>query len=248
MKSDAQPQFYQDRICLNVLVNSRENAKAIYEAVEGHVVVGLLAKNYMNIESAIVDMQAYMIDLDGAVSVGLGAGDPSQSETVGSIAQAVMPAHVNQVFTGVGFTRGRSKNPVNIINALVSPCGRPGYVNLATGALSAQSEPAIVPVETAIAMIKDMGGQSIKYFPMQGLATREEYIAVAKACAKLDFILEPTGGLDLNNVEAILQIALDAGVQQLIPHVYTSIIDPQTGATRLEDVKQLYAIMKKLVG
>ena len=41
-----------------------------------------------------------------------------------------------------------------------------------------------------------MGGNSLKYFPMKGLAHEEEYRAVAKACAEEGFALEPTGGID----------------------------------------------------
>ncbi|MDU7802467.1 MAG: KDGP aldolase, partial [Enterococcus faecalis] len=71
---------------------------------------------------------------------------------------------------------------------------------------------------------------SIKYFPMKGLAHKEEYQAVAAACAKYDFYLEPTGGIDLENFEEI--------------HVYSSIIDQETGDTRTEDVKTLLTMMK----
>ena len=59
-------------------------------------------------------------------------------------------------------------------------------------------------------------------------------------------MLEPTGGLDLENFEIVVKTALDAGVKRVIPHVYSSIIDPETGATRPEDVATLYTIMKKL--
>jgi hypothetical protein len=37
-----------------------------------------------------------------------------------------------------------------------------------------------VPLETAIALLKDMGGSSIKYFPMGGLKHRDEFVAVAQ--------------------------------------------------------------------
>lgn len=106
----------------------------------------------------------------------------------------------------------------------------------------------IVPVETAIALLKDMGGSSIKYFPMGGLECRDEFEAVAKACAKHDFWLEPTGGISLENFEAILKIALDAGVTKIIPHIYSSIIDKDSGNTRPEDVRTLLEMTKKLVG
>ncbi len=72
-----------------------------------------------------------------------------------------------------------------------------------------------MPLETAIALLKDMGGSSIKYFPMGGLKHRDEFVAVAQACARHDFWLEPTGGIDLDNYSEILQIALDAGSAKL---------------------------------
>jgi len=92
-----------------------------------------------------------------------------------------------------------------------------------------------------------MGGSSVKYFPMGGLKAVNEYRAVAEACARHDFWLEPTGGIDLNNFEEIVRIALDAGVSKVIPHVYSSIIDSASGDTRIDDVRQLLATCKKLL-
>ena len=59
--------------------------------------------------------------------------------------------------------------------------------------------------------------------------------------------LEPTGGIDLENVGEIVRIALDAGVSKVIPHVYSSIIDKTSGETRIDDVKQLLAICKTVL-
>ena len=97
---------------------------------------------------------------------------------------------------------------------------------------------AIVPIKTAIALVRDMGGNSLKYFPMKGLAHEEEYRAVAKACAEEGFALEPTGGIDKENFETIVRIALEANVASY-PHVYSSIIDKETGNTKVEDVREL---------
>ncbi|MNO96923.1 hypothetical protein D3C76_886140 [compost metagenome] len=130
---------------------------------------------------------------------------------------------------------------------MIAPTGQPGFVNISTGpASAAQSVPAVIPVNAAIALVRDMGGNALKYFPMQGLSRKAELIAVAKACAEEGFALEPTGGIDLDNFEEILSIILEAGVPQVIPHVYTSIIDPQSGRTRVADIQQLYRTMKKL--
>lgn len=241
------PNFYQNKISLNVLANSVENAKACYEAAEGFAILGVLSKNYQSDEEAVSDMSLYQAATDNALSVGLGAGDPKQSRMVTRISGILQPQHVNQVFTGVGASRALLGQKETIVNGLVSPTGRVGYVNLATGPLSSQMPAGEVPIETVIALLKDMGGSSIKFFPMKGLAHREEYQAVAEACAKYDFYLEPTGGIDLANFEEIVAIALQAGVSKIIPHIYSSIIDPVTGDTRPEDVKRLFEIVKRLV-
>ena len=188
-------------------------------------------------------MKRYLVATDNALSVGLGAGDPNQSAMVARLLEVLQPQHVNQVFTGVGASRALLGQNDTIINGLVSPTGTVGMVNLATGPLSSHAPAGIVPIETAIALLKDMGGSSIKFFNMKGLTHLEEYKAVAKACAENGFYLEPTGGIDLENFQEIVQIAVDAGVKKIIPHVYSSIIDKTTGDTNVEDVKTLHAMM-----
>ncbi len=217
--------YLENRLCLNVLAHSVDNAIECYEAAEGHIVLGVLSKNYDTDEAAINDMKRYAAATNNALSVGLGAGDPNQSAMVSRLSKVLQPQHVNQVFTGVGTSRALLGQDETVINGLVSPTGTVGMVNIATGPLSSQSAAGIVPIETAIALLKDMGGSSIKYFNMKGLNYIEEYKAVAEACAKYDFYLEPTGGIDLENFEEIVTIAVDAGVEKIIPHVYSSIID-----------------------
>ncbi|AYW46676.1 KDGP aldolase family protein [Tetragenococcus koreensis] len=238
------PNYLENRICLNVLANSVENAKECYEAAEGHVLLGVLSKDYESDESAIEDMKKYQEAIHNALSVGLGAGDPNQSAMVSRLSAVLQPQHVNQVFTGAGFSRALLGQNETVVNALVSPTGKVGYVDIATGPLSSQQKATEVPVDTAIALLKDMGASSLKYFPMKGLKHKEEYMEVANACARNDFYLEPTGGIDLTNFEEIVQIAIDAGVEKVIPHVYSSIIDQTTGDTKPDDVKQLFIMMK----
>lgn len=241
------PNYYKNRVALNVLAGSIQNAEDIYQAAEGHVVVGVLTKNYDTDEAAIEDMKKYQAVTQNGLSVGLGAGDPNQSAMVSRVSKVLQPQHVNQVFTGVGTSRALLGQNDTVINGLVSPTGKVGIVNVATGPKSSQKAAAEVPVATAIALLQDMGGTSFKFFPMGGLKHEEEFRAVAKACAAEGFNLEPTGGIDLDNFEAILQIALDAGVKQIIPHIYSSIIDKATGLTRPEDVAKLWTITKRLV-
>lgn len=241
------PNYYKDRVCLNVLANSVKNAENCYEAAEGYVVLGVLSKNYNTDEEAIKDMKRYKEKINNALSIGLGAGNPIQSNMVTRLAEVLQPQHVNQVFTGVSGSRMTLKQDDTVINGLVSPTGKVGYVNIGTGPKTSNMEPIEVRIEEAITLLKDMGGSSIKFFPMKGLLYKEEYKAVAKACADMDFSLEPTGGIDLDNFEEILQIAVDAGVKKIIPHIYSSIIDKKTGDTSSEDVKVLLKIVKKVL-
>ena len=169
------PNYLEDRLCLNVLAGSVENAQEIYEAAEGHVVVGVLSKNYATDEAAIEDMKRYIAVTDNALSVGLGAGDPNQSQMVSRLSAVLQPQHVNQVFTGVATSRALLGQDDTVVNGLISPTGKVGYVNIATGPLSSQAPEAVVPVETAIRLLQDMGGSSVKFFNMKGLEHIEEF-------------------------------------------------------------------------
>ncbi|MCY9662550.1 KDGP aldolase family protein [Paenibacillus chondroitinus] len=246
--SNMAKRLYKGRAALNVLANSVENAKEVFEAAEGYVLVGVLSKDYPTVETAVAAMKEYGKAIDEAVSIGLGAGDNRQATVVAAIAKHYPGTHINQVFPAVGATRANLGEQDSWINSLVSPTGRVGYVNISTGPVSAaQPEHAIVPVKTAIALVRDMGGNALKYFPMNGLSREDELRAVAQACGEEGFALEPTGGIDMENFETILRIALEAKVPQVIPHVYSSIIDKATGKTNTSDVRELLSIMKKLV-
>lgn len=245
--SNISNRLYRGRVALNVLANDVENAKEVFESAEGFVLVGVLSKDYATVKEAVEAMKQYGEEIENAVSIGLGAGDNRQAAVVAEIAKYYPGSHINQVFPAVGATRANLGDQDSWINSLVSPSGKPGYVNISTGPYSAaQSEAAIIPIKSAIALVRDMGGNALKYFPMQGLSLEEEYRAVAQACGEEGFALEPTGGIDMQNFEPILRIALEAGVPQVIPHVYSSIIDKETGDTKIEDVRELLSIMKKL--
>lgn len=239
--------FYKGRIAINILANNIENAKECYLAAEKRAFIGVLSKKYSNVDEAVEDMQKYMLEIDGALSIGLGAGDPNQCKMVEEISKYIKAKHVNQVFTSVGATRSKIDNEYSIINSLVRPSGSPGKIIVNTGPISSHGEKAIIPVETAILMIKDMGGSSIKFFNMDGLKNIDEFTLIAEACAKHNLILEPTGGIDLENFEIIIRICLEAGVKRIIPHIYSSIIDSSTGNTKVEDVKKLIEICKQVV-
>lgn len=240
--------LYKNRAALNVLAGSIQNAKEVFEAAEGYVLVGVLSKNYPTVQEAVSAMKEYGAAIEDAVSIGLGAGDNRQAAVVAEIVKSYPGTHINQVFPAVGATRANLRGADGWISSLVSPSGQAGYVNISTGPFSAAgADQAVVPVKAAIALVRDMGGNALKYFPMQGLKLADEYRAVAEACAEEGFALEPTGGIDKDNFEAIVRIAFEAGVQQVIPHVYSSIIDSASGDTVVSDVRELHYKLKGLV-
>lgn len=240
--------FYKDRVTLNVLAKNTINAKEVFASAEGYALIGVLSKGYPTVKQAVTAMEEYSVAINGAVSVGLGAGDNRQAAIVAEIVKYFPGSHINQVFPAVGATRANLEGNESWINCLVSPTEKVGYVNISTGPHSAsESDQAIVPIKAAIALTRDMGGDALKFFPMNGLDCEDEYRAVAIACGEEGFALEPTGGIDKANFATILQIALEANVPKIIPHVYSSIIDQETGETNPYDVQELLEITKKLV-
>ena len=128
--------YYNGRVCLNVLGGSLENAKEIYEAAEKYVAVGVLSANYPDVPSAVEDMKKYMDVLEGNLSVGLGGGNPAQWRAVAEIAKEVKANHFNQAFCAVGWTRANLGTDEIHLNSMCAPCGKVGYVKISTGPLS----------------------------------------------------------------------------------------------------------------
>lgn len=242
--------FYRQKVAINVLAKDIANAREIHEAAEGYAVIGVLSAQFASVDEGIREVKRWMAEVP-SVSVGLGAGDPAQYYKAAMIASAVHPAHVNQTFTGCGFAAGAlaaTGGEQTHINALVSPAGTPGEVLVSTGVSSSKGTPARVSCDAAVRMMQDMGVHAAKFFPMGGEKSLPELRELAKAAAQNGMtLIEPTGGIDLDNFGTILQTCLEAGVPRVMPHVYSSIIDPQTGNTRPEDIVRLMEIVKAIV-
>ena len=242
--------FYRQRVAINVLAKDIANAREIYDAAEGHAVIGILSAQFSSVDEGVQEVKRWMTEVP-SVSVGLGAGDPAQYYKAAMIASKVHPAHVNQTFTGCGFAAGAlaaTGGEQTHINALVSPTGTPGEVLISTGVSSGQGTPARVSCDAAIRMMQDMGAHAAKFFPMGGEKSLPELYVLATAAARNGMtLIEPTGGIDVENVGVILQTCLEAGVPRVMPHLYSSIIDPQTGNTRPEDIVRIMEIVKALL-
>lgn len=242
--------FYKDRLAVNFLAKDGINGEEVFNAIDGYTAIGILSKYFSTIEEGIKYVKDFQ-KLVPIVSVGLGAGDPSQFQKAAFIAAATNPGHVNQVFTGAGYAAGILKAlgaNETVINVLISPTGEVGKVKISTGELSSKEKDAIVDVDTAMAMILDMKAHSIKFFPMDGLKSLEELKEVAKACVRHGVpMIEPTGGITVENFREITKICLDIGVSKVMPHIYGAVIDNETGNTKIKDVKKIYEIMQELL-
>lgn len=242
--------FYRNRVAINVLAKDIANAREIFDVAEGHAVIGVLSAQFSSVDEGIQEVKRWMAEIP-SISVGLGAGDPAQYYKAAMIAAQIHPAHVNQTFTGCGFAAGAlaaTGGEQTHVNALVSPTGTPGEVLISTGVSSSQGTPARVSCDTAVRMMLDMGAHAAKFFPMGGERSLPELYALATTAARNGMtLIEPTGGIDLDNFSVILKTCLEAGVPRIMPHVYSSIIDPDTGYTRPDDVAVLLNKVKSLL-
>lgn len=241
--------FYKNRLAINFLAKDKENGKEIYETMDGFTAIGVLSNKFNTVEEGIEYIKDFQKEIP-SVSVGLGAGDPSQAHKAALIAASTNPGHVNQVFTSAAYAAGAMKilkSDETLINVLISPTGKIGKVKISTGELSSKESDAVVDVDTAMAMVLDMKAHSIKFFPMKGTKAIEELKIVAEACVRHKIsMIEPTGGITIENFKEIVKVCLDAGVSKIMPHIYNSVIDSKTGKTKVEDVKKVYNIMKEL--
>lgn len=239
------------QVALNLLARDAANARELREATEGHVLVGVMLADYATVAEA-ADRVRSLREVLVAVSVGLGAGDPSQWRRVVETALETDPGHVNQVFPAAGYTVGALEAKglrANVVNGLIAPGGRPGRVVISTGPASQGAAPAEVACETAASMLAEAGVESVKFFPVKGDALLPEVAAMAKAAAAAGIpVFEPTGGITVKNVARVVDTCLEAGCQVVIPHIYTAIVDPGTGLTRPREAEALWAEVRRVSG
>ncbi|MFP1557404.1 KDGP aldolase [Escherichia coli] len=69
--------FYRNRVAINVLAKDIANAREIFDAAEGHAVIGVLSAQFSSVDEGIQEVKRWMAEIP-SISVGLGAGDPAQ--------------------------------------------------------------------------------------------------------------------------------------------------------------------------
>ncbi|TVX80041.1 oxo-acid lyase [Peribacillus simplex] len=232
------------RVIFNVLAKDLENAKELYKIASEQILVGLMVKDFPSEEAAIETVLSFK-SAGIPVSVGLGAGDPTVWKSVVSVSTKTVPDHVNQVFPASAYTLGALHQldaKHTIVNALIEPSGVAGEVYITTGPKSKQIREK-VSSELAATMLAEIGIHSVKFYPIDGDRRLDEVALMVRAAVKSGIkIFEPTGGINLSNVQVIVQTCLDNGAELVIPHLYTSIIDKKTGKTEVENLEKLLNI------
>jgi 2-dehydro-3-deoxy-phosphogluconate aldolase len=236
--------FNNHKVIFNCLAKDVENAQELVKVGGGRVLIGLMVKAFPDEQSAIKEVLLYK-ENNIPVSVGLGAADPAQWKKVADVSAQTIPNHINQVYPASAYTLGRMEElgaSETIINAVINPSGTPGRVIISTGPTSSKFEEN-VSAEVAATMLAEMGVHSVKFYPIDGDKRLDEVAAMAKAAAAAGIkYFEPTGGISLDNVEAIVKTCLENGAEVVIPHLYTSLIDKKTGKTKPEYIQQLVAL------
>lgn len=232
---------FKHRVIFNVLAKDLKNAKELVQIAGDRVLVGVMVKNFPTEEAAIQLVKEFKGN-NIPVSIGLGAGDPAMWKKVAEVSVATLPDHINQVFPASGYTLGRLEKTtenVPLINSMIEPTGTPGQVYISTGPLSSAHREKVT-CELAATMIAEMGIPSIKFYPIEGVKCLDELAEMTQAASKAGIkIIEPTGGIDLSNVHEIVQICLENGAELVIPHLYSSLIDKESGETKSSAMKQL---------
>lgn len=237
------------RIVFNFLAKNLQNAREVWQAAEGAVIFGVKVKDYGSVEE-MHDFASRLKQEFGRVSLVLGDGDPSQWQKITKMALSVNPGHINQVFPALGYTIGaltaKGMQSQNIVTALVSFSGTLGKVNISTGVLSRDClKQATVPIGAVIKMIKEVGGRSLKILPFDSKARLVELKAIISELVidNIDFI-EPTGGINEDNLTDIIKICLQTKDSMIIPHIHNSAMNKDQQTTDPKRVEKLVTIAK----
>lgn len=229
------------KVLFNVLAKDLENAVEISRFAPERILVGIMVKNFATDEEVIKRVAEFK-ENNILASVGLGAGDPAMWKRVADVSVISKPYHINQVFPAAGYTMGRlhETHPGDfLVNSLIEPAEEIGMVYISTGEIS-QNKKEAISAKAAAKLMADIGLSSVKFYPIEGLKKIEHVKEMVKAAVSEGITtFEPTGGIGMENVHEIVQACIDCGATTVIPHLYTSLVDKETGNTKPEYLEEL---------
>ena len=235
----------QKKIMINVQCHSVQRSIEIEDKFHGCILVGVTAKDFPDLEEG-VRFISELQKKDVGVSAGLGDGSAAQWSRALELAIRTNPIHLNQIFPAASLSQHALKalGHRTLVNALIRPSGRPGYVCISTGPVSEGQENGVISVDTAAAMLSEVGVQSLKFFPIEGTKHLDELAEVARAAGKFGMAIEPTGSITPENVAAVVKTCIKAGAEHIMPHLYGSLKNRETGELEEEKLSTAYKNIK----
>jgi 2-dehydro-3-deoxy-phosphogluconate aldolase len=229
-----------DFLLFNFLAKDKQNAEEVIEAGKGYIVPGIVSSDFKTIDDGIKKVNE-LKDVADVVSIGLGdGGNPDNWGKVLQIAEGSQPGHINQPFEKSSYSIGylKAKGIDQIVNGLVAPAGKVGYVKLSTG--------LEMRVEKLVDLARGMGIESIKFMPLKGTVHLDELVYLCRVAAEKGIKgIEPAGGISANNVVNIVDAVRDTGIPVFMPHVFGSTIDKETGRTIPEEVEKIIQLVRR---
>ncbi|PLR75950.1 imidazolonepropionase [Bacillus sp. V3-13] len=230
----------EDFVLFNFLAKHKQNAIEIMEAGEGYVVPGIVASDFAEIATGINKVKEIK-EAAPIVSIGLGEGGNSENwHRALKIAADSNPGHLNQPFEMAGYSRGYldALEISQMVNGLVAPSGRVGFVKLPTG--------MELTVEELVELAVYIGVESIKFMPLNGLEHLEELIYLCKVAARKGIkAVEPAGGISTDNIAEIVSSVQNCGIPLFMPHIFGSTIDKRTGETVPSKVAEIISLVRR---
>lgn len=233
---------------INIQTHDLAQAEKAHLKYGEQICIGVLARDFSQISEG-VELVRKMQDRGILVSVGLGDGSADQWRRSLDIARQTMPFHLNQVFSSAALSNALLKDAgaKTRVNALVSPTNDANRLAVGTGPLSHKSSDSSLEIKVVLDLLLESEVHSLKLYPLKGIQNRETLRNVARAVGERKMTLEPTGGIDINNLEEILEICLQEGCELLMPHIYSSIKDAQ-GNIDFAKLDYAFEILNKVSG
>ena len=226
-----------------------DNAVVVNDALEGAGIVALISKNYPSAEALAEDVIKSKEEL-GVVSIALGGGDFAQAEQVLNASLLSKPDHINVPFELASYAQGRLEQAglMNVlVNALVLEAEDENQVAITVDP-NHEDRNVILEIRDAVSIIYGWGIKSVKAVFGKKALNFDWLANIARAAETVGLeLIEPSSGINLDNVNEVIYTCLEHGSALLLPHVFSPLIDKRTGLTKPEDVRMLVDRIKRSI-
>lgn len=218
-----------------------DNALVVNDALDGAGIVAVISKNYPSAESLAEDVNKFRERL-GVVSIALGGGDFTQAEQVLNASLLSKPDHINMPFELASYVQGRLEQAELknvLVNALVLEAEDENQVSITVDPIR-KDRNVILEIRDAVSLICGWGIKSVKAQFTKRPVNLDWLSNIARASEAVGLeLIEPSSGINLDNVNDVIYACLEYGSALLLPHVFSPLIDKRTGLTKPEAVRML---------